>query len=306
MKKRKLKLIPQTFIVVIVISVLLIFLVQKKNKEVGNIVVGDNTNHLMSKQQAHQTTTYKEIIDDSANVLSFSNRSDHNDAEVIKRTGRNFHLIKGDTITLFQSEGEMPNNLIELDKLDIKVPEGTELLGYVNASYFIMSGSQMGTTIGRHQGVNTNETAPIDGWLDVIIPKDTNELIVGDFETWDFQDAEFGVSVGNVLIYQYSDVFWNSRGGYAQNDNYIYSFFGQLSNGEYFVGFSDGYTLLSLRTNLKEYIENEYGLSISVLAVLDSGGSTGLIEILENDQPAWKKVSHRRVVNAILILNTEE
>ena len=173
-----------------------------------------------------------------------------------------------DMLDLWTDTSPIPNNLKLIKNFKPTIRKGYKGDTMSNGSFFETDGKNKGTVTGRQQGSNYVGTPAPDGWFDVIITKD-GEMVVGDFESWEYTDAQFGISAGTVMVCNYVDVAWISKGGYAMNKVYNYTFIGQLDNGKFIKGTSDGYSPSGLRTYLKARYR------IKTLAIVDGGGSTG-------------------------------
>ena len=174
-----------------------------------------------------------------------------------------------DMLDLWTDTSPIPSNLKLIKNFKPTIRKGYKGDTITNGSFFVDKNTpEKGTVTGRQQGSNYVGTPAPDGWYDVIITKGI-EMLVGDFEEWDYTDALFGISAGTILIANYVDVAWISKGGYAMSKVYNYTFIAQIADSRFLLGTSDGYSLSGLRS----YLKNLY--RIKVLAVVDGGGSTG-------------------------------
>lgn len=171
-----------------------------------------------------------------------------------------------DMLTLYSNPEPIPKNLKKLENIIPIIPKGYKYKTKGNGSFFVMSGTYRGTVTGRQQGVNINGTPNKDDWYEYVITSD-GKVHIGDFDSWDYTDAFFGISVGNILIDNGVDCFYKSKGGYALSHSANLRFIGQRTDGKFIEGVGTRYTLGTLRTAIKKLH------SLVNLAILDGGGS---------------------------------
>ena len=160
--------------------------------------------------------------------------------------------------------------------------DGTDTLvmSKCNASYFInnSSSSEYGQILGRNQGIKSdlsriNQKPNQNGDLyNYVITEDLNSHI-GLFNSWDYTaNNPVGLGVAIVLINDGNDVNNPSTSlgldSSSINRVYSYSFFGQLTNGNYVMGACNNYSPNTARAEFKK----KY--SFKNLVSLDGGGST--------------------------------
>ena len=211
-----------------------------------------------------------------ANLYSFEKKVD----KMIVNDGFNKILYKNQTVNVYKQRPGQEITLIntpgdnEVMKIDKFIQQDINIHAAINCSYFIMSGKNKGTVLGREQGLNVDARPSKDTFLDFVITKD-NRLVIGDMESCDFEGQHVKVGASHAVTLRNLGVdavkVSSEVGNSKWTNSNTQTILGQDNAGILYM------VVVSGKLNGNDCLGLSRYLGLETAVMLDSGGSSQMM-----------------------------